>query len=125
MKLILILKIVVGFVALSLGAIGIFLPILPTTPFILLAVGCFSSTPSIQKRVLKIPFVREYHESYRERKSLSNQTVAVSLIFLWSMLLLSAVLTSDLLITSLLFVVGACVTVHILYLANRGEKLEN
>ena len=36
--------IVVGIVALALGAIGVFLPLLPTTPFILLAAFAFANS---------------------------------------------------------------------------------
>ncbi|MCL2356193.1 MAG: YbaN family protein [Defluviitaleaceae bacterium] len=34
-----------GFLLLGIGAVGLFVPLLPTTPFVLLAAVCFSYTP--------------------------------------------------------------------------------
>ncbi|MEZ5868996.1 MAG: YbaN family protein [Defluviimonas denitrificans] len=36
--------IAIGLISLALGAIGLFLPLLPTVPFVLLAALCFANT---------------------------------------------------------------------------------
>lgn len=126
MKLKNIVKLIFGFLALSFGVVGIVIPVWPTTPFVLLAVGCFGSTPKLRQKVLKIRFVREYHESYTMKKSISPLTLKISLTFLWAMLALSAILTNNLGVTILLLMVGIAVTIHILYLAKKrkSKKLE-
>ncbi|KAA8702076.1 YbaN family protein [Pseudomonas cannabina] len=57
----------VGWLSVALGVIGIFLPVLPTTPFLLLAAACFArSSPRfyhwlINHRQLG-PWIRDYLE---------------------------------------------------------------
>ncbi len=119
MKLSQFLKLTAGFTALALGLVGAVLPVWPTTPFVLLALGCFSATPALQSKILKIGFFREYYESYTRKTGLRRRTVAGSLIFLWGMLTVSAVLIRKLPVCLLLAAVGAAVTVHILWIAKK------
>ncbi len=112
-----ILKIILGFIALIFATVGIFLPLLPTTPFVLVAIGCFSSTPKIRQKILDIAVFREYYESYVYKKPLPIGTVVRSLIFLWSMLIISMVGASDLTVTIILIAVGVAVSAHILVIS--------
>ena len=111
-----------GFLMLALGLIGIFLPIWPTTPFILVASGCFASVPALYSRILKIPFVNEYIKNYKDRRGVSRKTVAVSLIFLWVMLLIPALRTDKLWLMCLLALIGIAVTIHILLISRPGKR---
>lgn len=111
-----------GFVLLALGAIGAALPIWPTTPFVIGAAGCFAYVPSMRARIMKIPFFREYIENYSQRKGLAAKTVALSLAFLWGMLIFSGVMMKRAWLLPILFAVGAAVTVHILWMARPKKK---
>ena len=117
MSIKIILLTVIGFLFLILGMIGLFIPVWPTTPFILVAAGCFSSAPKLRARIMRISFFREYIENYQERKGISRKTVCSSLLFLWGMLLLSSLLIGTRLMVCILLGIGVAVTVHILWIA--------
>lgn len=102
---------------LGLGAIGLLLPVWPTTPFVLVSVACFSSSPQIKAQILKIPFFREIIQNYEQRTGLSKKTVLTSMIWLWGTLIISVVLIQNFWISLLLILIGAAVTSHILLMA--------
>jgi len=111
-----------GLVLLAMGAIGLALPVWPTTPFVLAAAGCFANNPKLRARVMRISFFREYLENYRDRKGLSRRTVFKSLCFLWGMLALSAYFAGNAWIIAGLAAVGAGVTSHILWIARPRSR---
>lgn len=116
---------IIGFLFLGLGAIGLLLPVWPTTPFVLVSVACFSSAPRIRAQIMRISFFREHIENYERRTGLSHRTVWISLGWLWGMMLLSMVLIQISWISLFLFLIGAAVTSHILLMARaKGRKMD-
>jgi uncharacterized membrane protein YbaN (DUF454 family) len=114
-----------GSIFLGLGVIGLLIPVWPTTPFVLLSVACFSSTPQIKARIMRISFFREHIENYEHRTGLSRKNVQISMAWLWGMLLISVALLKDFWIRILLFLIGTAVTIHILLIAkSKGRKNE-
>jgi uncharacterized membrane protein YbaN (DUF454 family) len=111
-----------GFILLAVGAVGVVVPILPTTPFVIAAAGCFAATPSLHKRVMKIPLVSAYIRNYEQGTGIPRRTVAISLAFLWIMLGLSSFAVHITWVMGMLAAVGAAVTIHILCVAKPRGK---
>lgn len=107
----------VGFIFVALGAIGLLLPVWPTTPFLILATGCFSSAPELREKMMKIPFFSDHIRNYQDRKGLSEKSVIISLLFLWSMIMVSCVIIQKMWLVVILLVIALLVTVHILWMA--------
>lgn len=62
-----------GLVAVGLGAIGAFLPIMPTVPFLLLGAFCFArSNPAWEQRLLDHPTYGRQLRNWRERRAISR-----------------------------------------------------
>lgn len=108
---------IIGFVLLGIGAIGIFIPIWPTTPFVLLAVACFSVNPKLKAKLMKVDFIRDHSVNYKERTGLTKRTVIISLAFLWVSMGISMIVTHTGWLTLLLATIGIAVTIHILCMA--------
>lgn len=74
----------IGFVSLVLGIVGIFLPLLPTTPFLLLSAAMFfRSSPRAYKWLLGHKYLGPYIRSFREDRSIPLRAKIVSLSLLW------------------------------------------
>jgi uncharacterized membrane protein YbaN (DUF454 family) len=110
-----------GGICLGLAALGLFLPILPTTPFVLLAAGCFSCYPAVYARITKIRFFRVYLECYRNGTPIPGRTRVGSIAMLWALLILSMCVAKVGVMYVVLPIVGAAVTVHLLTIGRKNK----
>ncbi len=60
-----------GWLCMALGLVGVFLPLLPTTPFLLLAAACFvRASPETHARMLAHPRLGPYLEQWQRERSI-------------------------------------------------------
>jgi len=64
----------VAFISIILGVIGIFLPILPTTPFFILALACFArSSERFHQKLLNSPYIGKILADWEQDKRIDKQ----------------------------------------------------
>jgi uncharacterized membrane protein YbaN (DUF454 family) len=111
-----------GVLCVVLGAIGIVLPVLPTTPFLLLAAFLFfRSSEKFYNWLLNTKILGEYIRNYREYRAIKRKTKIYTIILLWATLGISIWVVDNIYIRIFLLVVGISVTLHILLI----KTLEN
>ncbi len=78
-----------GWASLGLGAIGAFLPLLPTVPFVILAAFCFArSSPRLEAWLVTHPQFGHHIVAWREKGAISRKgKVAASVAFAISIVL--------------------------------------
>jgi uncharacterized membrane protein YbaN (DUF454 family) len=83
---------IAGTICVVLGAIGIVLPLLPTTPFLLAAAACYyKSSEKMHKWLLNNKWFGEYIRNYTEGKGLTKKTKITALTVLWATISFSTV----------------------------------
>ena len=115
------LLIVAGTFSLALGAIGVFLPILPTTPFLLLSAACYMrSSQRMHKWLLENRWFGEYIRNYKEGRGIPFKTKIVALTFLWAGIIYSAFIALDeiLIAQVALLLIAVGVSIHLIRLPN-------
>ena len=104
-----------GTLSLFLGIIGIFLPILPTTPFLLLAAFCYAkSSEKFYYMLLNNRYLGNYIKNYREQKAVPMKIKISSISLLWITILISAFcFIENNIIRGVLILIASAVTFHI------------
>ena len=101
---------------LGLGIIGIFLPLLPTTPFILLAASCYArSSKRLYNWLLNNRWFGNYIKNYREGKGVPFKVKILSISFLWIAIGYSVIFVVKILsVKIILILIAVGVTIHVL-----------
>jgi uncharacterized protein len=113
-----------GTLCVVLGGIGVFLPLLPTTPFLLLAAYAYSrSSPRLHEWLLGNRWFGEYVRRYVEQRSMTLRHKVFVLLLLWIVLASSArFAVSAGWLRGILVAIGVAVTGHILWLSTEGSS---
>lgn len=108
--------IILGTVSLALGIIGIFLPLLPTTPFLLLTAALyFRGSPRLYQWLLHHKYFGTYIRNYRENKAIPLRAKVVSLLLMWGTMIYCIFFLIPLIwVKAVMFLVAAGVSWHIL-----------
>jgi hypothetical protein len=111
------LLIFTGSLSLGLGLIGIILPVLPTTPFLLLAAFCYlrSSAP-LYHWLMRHPLLGPYLDNYINHRAIKRSLKISTIALLWLSLLVSMFLIASFHLRIFLAIVGLAVTIHVLSL---------
>jgi hypothetical protein len=77
----------VGVLSVGLGLLGVFIPLLPTTPFLLLAASCFMrSSQRLYDWLLHHRWFGVHIRNYREHRAISLRAKVGTLVVLWGVI---------------------------------------
>jgi uncharacterized membrane protein YbaN (DUF454 family) len=126
-KLVKILYFLGGTFSLTLGIIGIALPILPTTPFLLLAAACYArSSQRFYNWLINNRILGSYIRNYLEGKGLPIRVKIFTITLLWIMISISAFIIIEIIwLRIVLIVIAIAVTIHIILIRPKKRKVQN
>jgi hypothetical protein len=104
-----------GTICVVLGVVGVFLPVLPTTPFLLLAAVCYArSSERLYHWLLNNRCFGEYIRNYREGRGLPLRLKILTILTLWLVIGFTALMVvSAVWIRIVLFLIMTGVTAHL------------
>jgi uncharacterized protein len=120
------LLIVAGTFSLALGAIGLFLPILPTTPFLLLSAACYMrSSERLHDWLINNRWFGEYIKNYQAGKGIPMKTKIVALTVMWLAIIYSTCFVVDEIMVAqiALLLIAAGVSIHLIRLPTFKKQM--
>lgn len=112
------LFVLVGTFFLAIGFVGIIIPVLPTTPLLLLAAACYlRGSERLHRWMIENRIFGEFIRDYTEGRGIKPRQKVITLAFLWMTISFSALyLIENLLVRILLFLIAMAVSIHVIAL---------
>lgn len=121
-----IIYIIIGSISVVLGIIGIFVPGLPTTPFLLLSSWLFyKSSRRLHDALHRSKWLGRYIRQYEEQKGMGKKTKATAVIMMWVMISISSFVFIDSIpLRWLLFALGIIGSICVIFIVPNPRKPE-
>ena len=117
---------ILGWLSLVTGIIGIFLPLLPTTPLVLLAAWCFSkSSERFHTWLLEHKFFGPIVHDWQSSDGIPRRSRNRAILFMWAGMAISMFIVSRFWATIGLVTIGICVSIYLLRMPIRTETPKN
>ncbi len=95
---------ITGLLFVGLAILGVILPILPTTPFLLVAAACFAkSSPRLQKKLLANKTFGPLIHEWQQHRSIPRKAKRIALLTIILSVVWSAYLLKDAMLTAIVF----------------------
>jgi uncharacterized membrane protein YbaN (DUF454 family) len=119
-----VLLIATGTFFVGVGIVGIFIPILPTTPFLLISAALYArSSKRFYYWLINNKIFGRYIKSYREGNGISLKLKIVTIALLWIAIGCSAIFATDIFwLRAILFIIAIGVTIHIIRIRPLGKS---
>ena len=112
-------------VSLAFGFAGIVLPVLPTTPFVILAAALYSvSDPERARKLEKSRIFGEYLSHWKHGRGIALRTKVRAVTVLWVGLLVSMYIVQTRVVILVLSVIGVIVSAHLIGIKTRKEETD-
>ncbi|MGD2201612.1 MAG: YbaN family protein [Candidatus Bathyarchaeota archaeon] len=110
--------IILGTIAMVIGFIGLFLPVIPTTPLVILAAACYyRSSDRLHNWILRSKWFGDTVENYQAGKGLTKNNKIKAIVLMWAMITISVVFfVENFLIQLILLGIAITVSLYIIKL---------
>lgn len=112
-----------GSLCVGLAVLGIFLPLLPTTPFLLLASACYvRGSERLHRWLMNNRLLGKYISNIQQRRGIPLRAKIVTIALLWASIAFSVYRLDLLVVQSILILIAICTSTLILRMRTLKEN---